>query len=104
MISGLDAYGNREVAATKDRRSISQVTQYREHKVAPARTIKPDQSEFLPYFARYTDLVPDGDIVVTLTQQMKETLGLLRALPDSAAMLRYAPDKWTLNQMIGHVI
>ena len=46
----------------------------------------------------------DGDIVVTLTQQMKETLRLLRALPDSAATLRYAPDKWTLNQMIGHVI
>jgi DinB superfamily len=104
MISGTDARGNREVAGTKDRRSISDAPCYREHKVVPARTIKPDQSEFLPYYARYTDLVGAGDIVITLEEQMKETLALLRSLPNSAASRRYAPDKWTVSQMIGHVI
>jgi uncharacterized damage-inducible protein DinB len=35
---------------------------------------------------------------------MKETQALLRGLPPSMAKHRYAPDKWTVNQTIGHVI
>jgi hypothetical protein len=72
--------------------------------VSSARTTKPDQSEFLPYYARYTDLVGEGDVLVTLAAQMKETQTLLRGLPPSMATYRYAPDKWTVNEMVGHVI
>jgi DinB family protein len=72
--------------------------------VPAARATKPDQSEFLPYYARYTDLVGEGDVVATLAAQMKETQALLHGLPPAMATHSYAPGKWTVNQMIGHVI
>jgi hypothetical protein len=68
------------------------------------RTKKPDQSEFLPYYGRYIELVPSGDVVATLATQMEETQKLLRGLPESIAAHRYAPGKWTVNEVIGHVV
>jgi uncharacterized damage-inducible protein DinB len=65
---------------------------------------KPEQSEFLPYYLRYTALVGPGDIVETLATQMKETQKLLRSLPASMGNHRYASGKWSVNEMIGHVI
>jgi hypothetical protein len=79
-------------------------TANRERKVPPIRATRPDQGEFLPYYSRYTDLVGEGDVLVTLASQMKETQKLLRGLRPSMAQHRYAPDKWTVNQTIGHVI
>ncbi len=35
---------------------------------------------------------------------MTETQTLLRGLPSSVATYRYAPEKWSVNQLIGHVI
>jgi DinB family protein len=66
--------------------------------------LKPDQSEFLPYYARYIDLVGPGDIVGTLAAQMRETQALLRGLPASIGHHRYAPGKWSVSEIIGHVI
>jgi hypothetical protein len=39
-----------------------------------------------------------------LSSQIGETLALLRGLPESVATYRYAPDKWSVNEMIGHMI
>jgi hypothetical protein len=66
--------------------------------------IRPATGEYLPYYSRYIDRVPEGDILSTLSQQIGETLALLRELPESVATYRYAPDKWSVNQMVGHVI
>lgn len=71
--------------------------------MAPARATKPNASEYLPYYGRYVDLVPDGDIIETLVRQMKETQQLLGGLSPSIGTHRYAPDKWTVNEMIGHL-
>ena len=71
---------------------------------ARPRSTKPESSEFLPYYARYIEPVPQGDIISILSAQMKETQALLRAFPSSASSSRYAPDKWTVNELVGHVI
>lgn len=68
------------------------------------RTMKPEVGEFLPYYGRYIDLVEPGDVISALTRQMSETQALLQSLPASVGKYRYAPDKWSVNQMIGHVI
>jgi hypothetical protein len=65
---------------------------------------KPEKSEFLPYYERYIALVPDGDVISTLTSQMTDTQSLLNALPASVATYRYAPDKWSVNEVVGHLI
>lgn len=71
---------------------------------AGAAAIKPAKSEFLPYYERYIALVRDGDVMATLAAQIGETLELLRSLPASVSTYRYAPDKWSVNQMVGHII
>jgi hypothetical protein len=65
---------------------------------------RPAASEYLPYYERYIGLVPEGDVVATLVNQMVETQALLRALPASVATYRYAPDKWSVNELVGHMI
>lgn len=65
---------------------------------------RPAPSEYLPYYERYIGLVPEGDVVATLVNQMIETQALLRALPASVATYRYAPDKWSVNELVGHMI
>ena len=72
--------------------------------LSTAGATKPAKSEFLPYYERYIALVPEGDVVATLSSQIGETLGLLRSLPSSVATYRYAPDKWSVNEVVGHVI
>ena len=69
-----------------------------------ASETKPAKSEFLPYYERYIALVPDGDVISTLASQLTETQSLLRVLPASVATYRYAPDKWSVNEVVGHMI
>jgi DinB superfamily len=66
--------------------------------------MKPDKGEFLPYYARYIDLVGTGDVLSTLTKQMDATQALLRSLPASVSTYRYAPGKWSVNEVIGHLM
>jgi hypothetical protein len=66
--------------------------------------MKPDKGEFLPYYERYIGLVASGDVLATLSKQMGETQLLLRSLPASVATYRYAPGKWSVNELIGHLI
>lgn len=65
---------------------------------------RPDSGEHAPYYERYTSLVPEGDIVSILERQMDETLQLWRGIDETRAAYRYAPDKWSIKQLIGHVI
>jgi hypothetical protein len=72
--------------------------------VAASSAIKPAKGEFLPYYEKYITLVASGDVIATLSRQMAETQALLRSLPSSVASYRYAPDKWSVNELIGHLI
>ena len=69
-----------------------------------ARASRPAQGEFLPYYEKYISLVPSGDVLFTLDAQMSDTQALLRGLPASTSTYRYAPDKWSVNEVIGHLI
>lgn len=65
---------------------------------------KPDTTEYLPYYGKYVSLVPDGDIITVLGKQIEETEGLLNSIPESRASFRYAPDKWSIKELVGHMI
>ncbi|WP_168734769.1 DinB family protein [Deinococcus sp. KSM4-11] len=64
---------------------------------------RPDSSEYLPYFSRYIDLVPAGDIVEILAAHAVSTPAVLEGLTLAQAAVRYAPDKWSVRQVIGHL-
>lgn len=65
---------------------------------------RPESTEHAPYFERYTKLVPDGEIVSILTKQMENSLALLKSIDEAKANYRYAADKWSIKQLLGHVI
>jgi hypothetical protein len=65
---------------------------------------KPDASEHNPYYSRYIDLVSREDIIRVLSMQIDDTLSILRDIPDSRSDYRYAPDKWNIKEVVGHVI
>jgi hypothetical protein len=67
-------------------------------------TRRPDRTEAAEYYFRYIDLVPDGDICRTLRLQRAELVSLFAGVDASMAGHRYADDKWTLRQVLGHVI
>ena len=67
------------------------------------RRKRPQTGEADPYYFRYIDRVPDADIVDTLSAQIAETVALLRSLPESKGSHRYAPEKWTIREVIGHI-
>ena len=69
---------------------------------APA-PLKPEASEYAPYYERYVSLVPDADLVETLERQGAETLALLRGLSEEQGAHRYEPGKWSVKQLVGHL-
>lgn len=64
---------------------------------------RPDPSEFSPYYAGYVARVPDGDIVETLGAQVDATVALVQSLDEAKGSHRYAPGKWSIRQVLGHM-
>jgi uncharacterized damage-inducible protein DinB len=68
------------------------------------RTTRPESTEYAPYYANYVGHVPQGDVVETLDTQLDATLALVRSLDEDKGDLRYAPGKWSVREVIGHLI
>ena len=64
---------------------------------------RPERSEFADYYLPYVDKVTGDNIAETLAAQPAELQALLSGVDDSRSRYRYAPDKWTLRQVIGHI-
>lgn len=64
----------------------------------------PQPSEYAPYYAPYISLVPAGHIIDTLDEQCEKTRFLLSNLDESEGDNRYAPGKWTVKEVLGHII
>jgi len=63
---------------------------------------QPEASEYAPYYERYVSLVRGGDILKTLEDQAGALRRALSAVPERRAGFRYAPDKWTIREVLGH--
>ncbi len=64
---------------------------------------RPGPDEHAAFYANYIRLVPDGDALSLLDQQRKDTKKLLGAISEAKATYRYAPDKWSIRGVVGHV-
>ncbi len=65
---------------------------------------RPEAGEYLPYYEKYVTLVPQGNVIATLSDQLDATLELLRGVSESQADSRYAPGKWSVKEVVGHVV
>jgi hypothetical protein len=70
----------------------------------PTFTIaRPQAGEYAPYYDRYVSLVRGDDILNTLDQQRRDTMLLLSGRDEEDGDFRYAPDKWSAKEVLGHV-
>ena len=67
---------------------------------APGR---PQTGEYAAYYEKYVSLISATDIVSALEGQRLAMTQLLGARSEREGNFRYAPDKWTLKEVIGHV-
>jgi uncharacterized damage-inducible protein DinB len=65
---------------------------------------KPAAAEHSPHQTSYIALVPDGDVRELLARQIVDTLAELRKISEADSLKRYAPGKWSLREVVGHMI
>lgn len=65
---------------------------------------RPADTDVPPAFVAYLAKVPPGDVFPHLARQLDDTLALVSGLSESEAAFRYAPDKWSIKQILGHLI
>ena len=65
--------------------------------------LRPQPAEYAPYYDRYISLIQGNDILAALEDQRRQTLLLLSGRPESDGDLRYAPGKWSLKEVLGHI-
>jgi hypothetical protein len=64
---------------------------------------RPHGAEAAPYYFRYIDQVPPGDIRAVLADQLAPTLALLQSVSDATSLHRYSHDKWTMREVLKHL-
>ena len=74
--------------------------------MTPLAIARPEATtEFYPpYYGGYISLVPGDDILATLEQQLSSAGGVLASIDEHKANFRYAPGKWTIKELLGHVV
>jgi hypothetical protein len=63
----------------------------------------PGPDEHPPFFNRYLALVPEADILGVLADQPDSLRGVVRAVAGDRETYRYAPGKWSIRQVVGHL-
>ncbi len=65
---------------------------------------RPEPSECNEYYFLYIDRVPTGDVLGLLEGQLERTAEFLLGLDPGRLDYRYASGKWSVKEVVGHVI
>jgi uncharacterized damage-inducible protein DinB len=63
-----------------------------------------DGGEYLPYYATYVAKVEPGDVLARLETQLADTVAVLDQIGEERAGYRYAPGKWSVREVVGHMV
>jgi hypothetical protein len=69
-----------------------------------AKYDRPEKGTYDPYFDTYIDKVDTDDVLKLLKSQGLEIMYFLRGLTEEQGDYRYAEGKWTVKEVIGHLI
>jgi hypothetical protein len=64
---------------------------------------RPTEKEYPTFSAGYVSLVPETDVLAVLAAQVEEFQALARAVSAEQELYAYAPGKWTVREVLGHV-
>ena len=65
---------------------------------------RPRPGEYAAYQEADIELVPGNSVVAALEATAQQTLELMGGLDEDKIDHRYAPEKWTIRQILGHLI
>ena len=63
---------------------------------------RPQPNEYAPHHERYVSLI-SGPVLTALDEQRRTVTDMLRGIAESDAGYRYAPGKWTIREVVGHI-
>jgi uncharacterized damage-inducible protein DinB len=72
--------------------------------MASSLRVRPESSEYAPFYHGYVATVPEGDVVALLRQNGGELRDALAAIPEDRGGFRYADGKWSIREVVGHMI
>ena len=64
---------------------------------------RPEPGEYAAYYDTYISLVQGDNILVALDEQRRQMMLLLCGRDEADGDFRYAPDKWSAKEVMGHV-
>jgi len=66
---------------------------------------RPKPGEYAPFYSNYINMVTDSVNIIDILKQLQQTTHqFFIQLPASKADYAYAPAKWTVKQLLGHMI
>jgi hypothetical protein len=71
--------------------------------MSTATAMKPTENEYAPYYGKYIALVTEENVIEALENSLRDTLELLNGITEEKADYRYAPEKWSIKEVIGHI-
>lgn len=63
----------------------------------------PERTEAAPYYFTYIDRITNPDIIAELEGQLEDFPKFLRGISEEKSLFRYAPDKWSIRETLGHI-
>jgi hypothetical protein len=65
---------------------------------------RPSHDEFAPFYSAYVARIEtDVDSIQQLVSQRDTVVDLLATVAETQAAFRYAPDKWSIKEVVGHI-
>lgn len=65
---------------------------------------RPVEGEFNSYYEGYINQVTNDNFLEVLKNALPQTVALLKSLPAEKWDYKYAPEKWTIKEMLLHII
>lgn len=69
----------------------------------PTAIPRPAESEYKSFYHNYISMVPEGDLLKILADQLDDLAARMARVPADKEQYRYAPGKWTVAEVIGHL-
>ncbi|MFL6200608.1 MAG: DinB family protein [Thermoanaerobaculia bacterium] len=65
---------------------------------------RPEPGEYADYVQSDIDMVKGDEVVKILVRQGKQTTALFQKFGETGSNVTYAPGKWTVKQVLGHLV
>jgi len=98
----MEPWGTAKIACYPSR-GIMTSTQTTPTATPSTATARPQPGEYSPYHDNYISLVKGNDVLAALDNQRRQMVLLLSGRTEADGDLRYAPDKWSLKEVLGHI-